>query len=345
LTVEALQRWFARRRARRRFKTIQRGVWACARDRRRIPEVARRLGVPAATLETWVAALEPSAGEPDGLPLRLEPRPIAPLRAERSPLRRSRAPWVIPRDPAHLADQVRRMILLLLDLPLAREEPLRASDFIVQLAEAARAGDEAAVEALTPALAEAVESPPEEAPPGPAGVVAGGASRGAPAPQARTPGGEFAAGGALGIQAHKFGAGEASQEQGVVTVEAPAVRTVWVRGSALEKTPRRAEVITQAVKELDEVPEDVWEAEPDLTGQVGPQRPEVATAPQELPATDDLDWGAARAVLDTLCGDPAAAAALEDELAFLASLEILGRRAAEVGQGEADVLVIVRSRL
>lgn len=126
-----------------------------------MPEVSQRLGVPAATLRAWLELPVPGPGSgPDGeRRLELRDLPASPA-FETVKGGASGQRWTIRQAAPAMprAEEVRRMIVLLLDLPLAWEAPDWARDFVAHLVEAELRRDEDLLAGLTAELFEAQRS-------------------------------------------------------------------------------------------------------------------------------------------------------------------------------------------
>lgn len=142
--MEWLESWQRRRRLRQRLRELGEKLLECAEDPERLTATAREMGMPVTALEAWLEAV---TGEPvhrgsrdSGSSGRLRVREMARTgRQVVAAARKDETPgWaIIPRRQALLGEQVRRAVLMLLDLPLAKDSPELVSDLIVQLSQTA----------------------------------------------------------------------------------------------------------------------------------------------------------------------------------------------------------------
>ncbi len=147
--MEWFREWKQRRILRRRLQDIRKGMWTCAQHPGQLPEVCRRLGIPASTMREWLIALREEAGPRRRGRLQIREMPTsAPLKPTGEKSHGSPWKWVVERGPDHLAENVRRMIMLLLDLPVAERSSGLISDLIVQLADAVAVRNGELVKAL-----------------------------------------------------------------------------------------------------------------------------------------------------------------------------------------------------
>lgn len=130
--MEPLRRWWQERESRRRLRQVEAGVRTCLQSPERLAEVCERLGVSREAMERWLSTLRQTpAGSEKVRPLVSEPLPPAsPL--DEPGLREADSPT----SSESLAERALRLILLLLDLPLAQQNPALASEWIAQLADA-----------------------------------------------------------------------------------------------------------------------------------------------------------------------------------------------------------------